>query len=404
MTVPLQRKAVLLFAPTMNTSSYIRILSQLTLHCCRLPLVIALAVLLSCAQSVKPTAADYLAEAKSIIAAHPDSVQAYETLLRKALSQAGLEADWAAFSEVALLLSSQLQWTNEKEALSLALKAREMIGQCDLYSTALVPRINLKLAGLYEQMGDFARARLLYNQCLEDSVSQQTALGHLADMSLADGDPTAALALALEMQQSGSVADNVEAQFILANCYLPNDSLLKARGIYERLLACVGSKTRYAAQRHLAEIAIQDNRTTDLHAILDSAFASAEAVEHMRQQEQKIELLQRYILEKSELLQRLRAEGDHKRLLSLKDWTDMEKLLDSITDGFVAKLRAQHPEFREDDIQLCMLTRMNLSNLVISDIYLITVSAVKHRKLKLKKEGFGVSDPDRPLGEVLARI
>ena len=311
-----------------------------------------------------------------------------------------------------------------------------------------------------------------------------TALGHLADMSLAGGDSEAALALAMQMQQSGAMADDMEAQFILANCYMQCDSLVKAREIYERLVASAGVKTRYAAQRHLAEIAIVENRTAELPAILDSAFSSAEAVffgalkqkddyfratlqqerhaerlayrgrmmkwaligvtilgamavlflvslnrhrraiheqrlqqearerereareaeERLRQQEQKIQLLQHYILEKSELLQRLRAEGDRKRLLSQKDWADMEKLLDSITDGFVAKLRAQHPEFREDDIQLCMLTRMKLSNQVISDIYLITVSAVKHRKLKLKKDGFGVSDPDTPLDEVLARI
>lgn len=468
----------------MNMSSYFRLSSRFALRCCWLLMLIATQLSLSCSRGVKPAAADSLAAAEQLIAAHPDSVQAYETLLRITLRQAEAENDWNVGANAALLLASQLQWTNENEALSLALKARKMIGRCDSDSSDLTSRTDLMLAGLYEQMGDVARARTLYNQCLKDSASRLTALAHLADMSIADGDPEAALDLALQMQQSGALADDMEAQFILANCYMQSDSLVKARKIYERLVASAGDKTRYAALRHLAEIAVMENRTTELPAILDSAFASAEAVffgalkqkddyfratleqerhaerlayrgrmmkwaligvtilgamavlflvslnrhrraiheqrlqqetrerereareaeERLRQQEQKIQLLQRYILEKSELLQRLRAEGDRKRLLSQKDWADMEKLLDSITDGFVAALRQQHPEFREDDIQLCMLTRMKLSNQVISDIYLITVSAVKHRKLKLKKEGFGVTDPDTPLDEVLAKI
>ena len=114
--------------------------------------------------------------------------------------------------------------------------------------------------------------------------------------------------------------------------------------------------------------------------------------------------MQRFILDKNEVLQRLRKEGDHKRQLSAKEWADVEQMLDSITDGFVSRLRTAHPEFREEDIQLCMLTRMKLSNQVISSIYLITVSAVKHRKLKLKKDGFGETDPECPLDDVLDRI
>jgi len=70
----------------------------------------------------------------------------------------------------------------------------------------------------------------------------------------------------------------------------------------------------------------------------------------------------------------------------------------------VARLRKRHPEFPEDDIQLCMMTRMHLSNQSIARIYLITVSAVKHRKLKLKKDGFGEFDPNRPLDDVINEI
>ena len=91
-------------------------------------------------------------------------------------------------------------------------------------------------------------------------------------------------------------------------------------------------------------------------------------------------------------------------MLSESDWREMEETLDSITGGFVSRLRQQHPDFREEDIQLCMMTRMHLTNQAIAQIYLITVSAVKHRKLKLKKDGFGILNPEQPLDEVIATI
>lgn len=48
-----------------------------------------------------------------------------------------------------------------------------------------------------------------------------------------------------------------------------------------------------------------------------------------------------------------------------------------------------------------MLTRLKLSNVALSAIYAISVSAVQHRKQKLKKEGFGVSDPTVTLEQVI---
>lgn len=49
-----------------------------------------------------------------------------------------------------------------------------------------------------------------------------------------------------------------------------------------------------------------------------------------------------------------------------------------------------------------MLTRLKLSNTALSAIYLISVSAVQHRKQKLKKEGFGVTDSSVTFDQVIA--
>lgn len=443
-------------------------------------------------------AASLLAVADSLHRAAPDSVKAYEDLLRKAVEKAAAQGDARAYVGSALQLSAQLQWTDEAEAEALAEQALAAARKGGPATADLLGEVNLALGGLSEQKGDTARARALYSKCLADSSLRNTALSRLANLRLQAGDVEGALSVAREMTFGASDSLAVEPLLILANCYLQCDSLAAAKALYVRLGEQGNVKTRYVAQRHLAEIAIRERNLGALPGVIDTAFAYAEDVffealqqkesyyratlaqerreermlyhgrmmnwallavvligalavlfvvsqarhrriihdqrlqaeqrerelteqrlrqeererereareasEQLRQQEQKIQLLQHYIFEKSELLQRLRAEGDHKRQLSKHDWAEMEGLLDSVTGGFAERLRRQHPEFSEEDVQLCMLTRMRLSNQVISDIYLITVSAVKHRKLKLKKNGFGELSPARPLDDVLAVI
>lgn len=430
-----------------------------------------------------------LAEAEAVHRSKPDSVKAYEDLLRAAVRLAETEHDGLTAARAYLLLSAQLQWTDEDEAIALATKGQRALRQvapAELSNhetemlNALQRDLTLTMAGLYEQKGELQRARTLYNQCLWHPACRNVALGHLANLCLSENDAAGALQLARQMTISDSDTTDIEPLVILANCYLQCDSLAQARKIYLHLASLLNHKTRYVAQRHLAEIAIRQRELSALPALLDSTFSSAEAVffealqqkevyfhatleqerraehlayrqrltlwalcgvtvfavmvvllltaltrhrrqihaqrlreeqrerelaeERLQQQEQKIQLLQRLILDKSEVLQRLRAEGDSKKQLSQKDWQEVEQMLDSVTDGFVRRLRTGHPGFSEEDIQLCMLTRMNLSNQVISNIYLITVSAVKHRKLKLKKDGFGEYNPERPLDNVLLQI
>ena len=439
-----------------------------------------------------------LFSAERLHAASPDSVKAYEDLLRKALRQAETTGDRQTFVKAALKLSAQLQWTNEAEAMFLAEHALEAASESSDVDEALKPQIYLAIGALNEQKGDTSKARKIYQQCMKQPAYRNTALCRLANLSLNAGDGASALRLAHQMTLEAADSTDIEPLFVLANCYLQCDSLEQARRIYERLVLHANSKTRYAAARHLAEIAIQQRRMDDLSVCLDSAFGCAETVffealqqkdtyfratleqerrnersayrqrlavwvlagvvlvvllavallvvvarhrriisqqrlataesmrlmaeerlrheaaerereareaeERITQQQQKVNLLQRFILDKNEVLQRLREGGDHKKQLSAREWHEVEQMLDSITDGFVARLRKLHPEFREEDVQLCMLTRMNLSNQVIASIYIITVSAVKHRKLKLKKDGFGVLDPERPLDDVVAKI
>ena len=114
-----------------------------------------------------------------------------------------------------------------------------------------------------------------------------------------------------------------------------------------------------------------------------------------------VTFLQNFILERTEVLKKLNQGGDSLIYLSPHEWSEIERTLNAIDSNRFAKIRKQHPNMQEDDIHLCILTRLGLSNRTIGNIYCITVSAVQHRKLKLKKDVFGESRPDITLEQIL---
>ena len=126
--------------------------------------------------------------------------------------------------------------------------------------------------------------------------------------------------------------------------------------------------------------------------------------ERLRQKDSMIAMLRGHILDKSEILDMLEPTKGKRTVINARNWREIEATLDTADGGFVSRLRSEHPEFSEDDIRLCMLARLKLSNTALSAIYVISVSAVQHRKQKLKKDGFGVSDPAVTLDQIIANI
>ena len=111
--------------------------------------------------------------------------------------------------------------------------------------------------------------------------------------------------------------------------------------------------------------------------------------------------MQSFILERTEAMKKLTQGGDSLIYLNPNEWAEIERTLNAIDNNRFANLREQYPNMTEDDIRLCILTRLGLSNRTIGNIYCITISAVQHRKLKLKKEVFGESNPDITLEQIL---
>ena len=123
----------------------------------------------------------------------------------------------------------------------------------------------------------------------------------------------------------------------------------------------------------------------------------------LHQANEVVTFLQNFILERTEVMKKLSHSGDSLIYLSPHEWSEIERTLNAIDNNRFANLREQYPNMQEDDIRLCLLTRLGISNRTIGNIYCITISAVQHRKLKLKKDVFGESNPDITLEQILTK-
>ena len=121
----------------------------------------------------------------------------------------------------------------------------------------------------------------------------------------------------------------------------------------------------------------------------------------LHQANEVVAFLQNFILERLEVMKKLNQSGDSLIYISPHEWSEIERTLDAIDNNRFAHLREQYPNMQEDDIRLCILTRLGISNRTIGNIYCITISAVQHRKLKLKKDVFGETNPDVTLEQIL---
>ena len=116
-----------------------------------------------------------------------------------------------------------------------------------------------------------------------------------------------------------------------------------------------------------------------------------------------IKYLQRYIIDRTDVAMKLKDGTTHVKMSS-REWIEIELLLDEIDDGRISKIRARFKELSTEDIRLCIMIRIGMSNPAIGNVYGITPSAVQHRKLTLKKNGFYVKDADVSLDDVLESL
>lgn len=333
---------------------------------------------------------DSLAQAQSL----------YYYCLDKAREMQSADEERSALAGLANLLLAE---GREAEALDMARQMTFSSGDSD-------NEARFVLARCYLQCDSLEQARAIYRQIdtHSNTKARYVALRHLTEIALLEGDIETA---PVYVDSAFAAAEDV-----FFEAMQQKDEYHRANLDQERQAERMVYRQRLA-QWLLAAVVIiallviaflvsihRHRQAIQQQHLLAEKREREQAEERLGQQEKMVGVLQNFIIEKSEILQRLHSESDKKIVLSESDWREMEETLDSITGGFVSRLRQQHPDFREEDIQLCMMTRMHLTNQAIAQIYLITVSAVKHRKLKLKKDGFGILNPEQPLDEVIATI
>lgn len=125
--------------------------------------------------------------------------------------------------------------------------------------------------------------------------------------------------------------------------------------------------------------------------------------ELLHQKSMTLAALQKHLLEKLEQVRKLLNDKEKTRMTQ-EAWKDIEHLIDDTDNNFVRNLRKQHDDFDEEDIQLCMLIRLKVTNAAIANIFHIGESAVKKRKSALKKTGFQITDPDISLEQVIENL
>ena len=114
-------------------------------------------------------------------------------------------------------------------------------------------------------------------------------------------------------------------------------------------------------------------------------------------------LLQKYFIAHVSEIKANLIDNEDVRLTN-ETWQEIEDLLDASENNFVKRLRQEHKDFEEDDIRMCILTRMKVKNKILADIFHISIDAIKKRKSTLKKNGFGVEDPTITLEQIIEGI
>ena len=164
-------------------------------------------------------------------------------------------------------------------------------------------------------------------------------------------------------------------------------------------------RLKMMAQRRLSDVWSRKHEIDErIHQTLLQRQGMEAQQELLRQREGTIRFLKDFIFQRSEIIKKLDAGGDRHVNISAGDWWEIEQTLNAIDHDRFKRLRQNYPALREEDVQMCILTSLHVLNRTIGNIYGLTISAVQHRKLKIKKEIFGEDDPEVTLEQVLERI
>ena len=307
---------------------------------------------------------------------------------------------------------ANIAWAKEdyRQAVDYARQAKSLLpkqGGDGEGSTDLLPAILQVLARSYLSLNMLDSAEAVYRQM---EPGDDVHLAYIVQSNIAK--------IALRRLGAKQVEDDVDEAFEqVEDIYykaleqkdeyyqetlrqeMENQQLEYRSQMYARtiLIILIASLIVIVAMVLVVRYRMQAQRQEKLQLQQEAAHQKAQ----LHQANEVVTFLQNFILERTEVMKKLNQGGDSLITLNQHEWSEVERTLNAIDNNRFAHLREQYPNLQEDDIRLCILTRLGLSNRTIGNIYCITVSAVQHRKLKLKKEVFGESNPDVTLEQIL---
>ena len=89
-------------------------------------------------------------------------------------------------------------------------------------------------------------------------------------------------------------------------------------------------------------------------------------------------------LEKAKLLRGLNAtlmteiEGE-------KSWEQFSTYFDQVNQNFTAELLKKHPSLTQNDLRMCALTRLNMSNKEMAALLNVSIPGIEKSRYRLKK-------------------
>ena len=170
------------------------------------------------------------------------------------------------------------------------------------------------------------------------------------------------------------------------------------------LLVARNRQSEYRRRRQEEERQHQQELEVQMRQARQQQLEAERLSQQLRMQDATVDFLKDFILQRSATIQKLSASAERHITLLSREWEEIERTLNAIDNDRFARLRERYPELDGEDLQLCILVRLRLTNRAIGNIYGISISAVQHRKLRIKKDIFHEEDPEVTLEQVLDKL
>lgn len=123
----------------------------------------------------------------------------------------------------------------------------------------------------------------------------------------------------------------------------------------------------------------------------------------LKQKEDQIILLKKYVSSLVDLQTIIKDSMEkEKRNFLLNDtlWEDIEEYLNALGNGFVTRLKNEHPSLTIDELRFCMLLRLGFATKKLAPLYGIAENSFKQKQNKFKLK-FGLTDSSISLRKYL---